>query len=123
MQSGKDPERRDIAVAKNGLLIEYKYCTGCHSCEVACKQEHNLPAGNWGIKVNEILMELPGGRVSVYYIPVVTELCNLCLKRTNEGGIPSCVKHCQAGCMSYGPVSKLAEVMEEKDQTILLSPR
>ena len=21
-----------------GILINYEYCTGCHSCEVACKK-------------------------------------------------------------------------------------
>jgi len=30
---------------RNGLLIEYGYCTGCHACEVACKQEHNYSEG------------------------------------------------------------------------------
>ena len=22
---------------RNGLLIDYEFCTGCHSCEVACR--------------------------------------------------------------------------------------
>ena len=44
-------------MARNGLLIDYEYCTGCHTCEVACKQEHNYPVGKWGIKVNEIVLE------------------------------------------------------------------
>ena len=25
-----------------GILINYDYCTGCHSCEVACKVVHEL---------------------------------------------------------------------------------
>ncbi|RLF04803.1 MAG: oxidoreductase, partial [Thermoprotei archaeon] len=33
---------------KYGLLIDYEYCTGCHTCEVACKQEHNLQPDQWG---------------------------------------------------------------------------
>ena len=33
-----------------GLLIDYHYCTGCLSCEVACQQEHNHPAGKSGIR-------------------------------------------------------------------------
>jgi serine/threonine protein kinase len=27
-------------MARYGLLIDYEYCTGCHSCEVACQMEH-----------------------------------------------------------------------------------
>ena len=34
-----------------GLLIDYEYCTGCYSCEVACKNELKLPHGKWGIKL------------------------------------------------------------------------
>jgi Fe-S-cluster-containing dehydrogenase component len=30
------------------LMINTADCTGCHACEIACKQEHNLPVGlNW----------------------------------------------------------------------------
>lgn len=36
-----------------GLLIDYGYCTGCQSCEVACKEEHGYPVGKWGIRVHD----------------------------------------------------------------------
>ena len=36
-------------MAAYGLLIDYEYCTGCQSCEVACKEEHGIPVGQWGI--------------------------------------------------------------------------
>ena len=29
---------------KYGLLIDYTWCTGCHSCEMACKDYNDLPA-------------------------------------------------------------------------------
>ena len=41
-------------MAKFGLLIDYNYCTGCHSCEMACKWEHGLSQEQFGIKVNMI---------------------------------------------------------------------
>ncbi len=41
-------------MAKHGLLIDYDWCTGCHSCEVACQMEHGLPVGHYGIKVIEL---------------------------------------------------------------------
>ena len=34
-----------------GILVSYDYCTGCHSCEVACKKELGLAKGEFGIKV------------------------------------------------------------------------
>jgi len=33
-----------LAVKQKYLFIDLEYCTGCLACEVACKQEHNLPA-------------------------------------------------------------------------------
>ena len=36
---------------RNGLLIDYEFCTGCQSCEIACKQEHGFSVGTWGIRV------------------------------------------------------------------------
>lgn len=110
-------------MARYGLLIDYDYCTGCHTCEVACKQEHNLPVGKWGIKVNEIILENFDNKVSIYYLPFPTDLCNLCRNRTESGMAPACVKHCQAGCMKYGPVSELAAEMEKKSKMVLFVPR
>lgn len=40
-------------MSRKGLLIDYEYCTGCHSCEVACKQEHGLGAGPRLVRVIE----------------------------------------------------------------------
>ena len=37
----------------HGLLIDYEYCTNCHSCEVACQMHLGLAPEQWGIKVSE----------------------------------------------------------------------
>jgi Fe-S-cluster-containing dehydrogenase component len=109
-------------MAKNGLLIDYEFCTGCHSCEIACKQEHSYPAGKWGIRVNEIITQ-GAEKLRIDYIPFPTEFCDLCAARTARGELPACVKHCQAWCMYYGTLTKLAKVMEEKKRSVLFAPR
>jgi Fe-S-cluster-containing dehydrogenase component len=109
-------------MGRKGLLIDYEYCTGCHTCEIACKQENNYPAGKWGIKVNEIILET-FEKVTVDYIPFPTDLCNLCSKRTASGQLPSCVKHCQAACMTYGEINQLYLEMEKKPKTVLFAPK
>lgn len=38
-----------------GLLIDYQWCTGCHSCEMACRKEHGLPDDEYGIKLTEFI--------------------------------------------------------------------
>lgn len=107
---------------RKALLIDYEYCTGCHSCEVACKQEHNYPVGKGGIHLVEIITELPD-KPRLDYIPFPTAYCDLCLARTNRGEVPSCVKHCQSATMYYGTVAELAQLMEEKPHAVMFTPK
>ena len=109
-------------ISKNGLLIEYNYCTGCHTCEVACQQEHDFPAGKNGIVVTEHVYET-FAKVSVDNIPFPTDLCDLCINRHREGEKPACVKHCQAACMRFGPLQDLVKEMELRPKMVLFAPR
>ena len=101
---------------KNGLLIDNEYCTGCHSCEVACKNEHNLPLGQWGIKIMEMgPWKLMDDKSWEYrFIPVPLKYCDLCEERVSDGEPPSCVLHCLADAIEYGPVDELAKKMDKK---------
>lgn len=40
-------------MGKYALIFKKKDCMGCHACEVACKQEHNLPVGPRLVRVIE----------------------------------------------------------------------
>jgi Fe-S-cluster-containing dehydrogenase component len=107
---------------RNGLLIEYGYCTGCHACEVACKQEHNYSEGMCGIRVDELVTVSPD-KVQVDYVPITTPFCDLCAERTAQGDTPACVKHCQALCMWYGPVNELVKMMADKPRSSIFAPK
>lgn len=96
-----------------GLLIDYKYCTNCHSCEVACQEEKNLPSDLYGIRVFESKpTRKPDAPIddawAWTYLPMPTYLCDLCAERLDAGRKPMCVKHCLAACMEYGPMDELA---------------
>ena len=108
---------------KQGLLIDYEYCTGCHTCEIACSQEYRWPAGMAGMKVMEIVESLPDDKAYLVYLPFPTELCVLCAARTKKGLEPACVQHCMAACIKYGPVEELAKEMTRKQRIALFSPR
>ena len=107
---------------RNGLLIQYEYCTGCHACEVACKQEHSFTDGMVGLRVDELVTKGPD-KVHIDFIPLTTRFCDLCADRIKKGNVPACVKHCQAACMMYGPVAKLAKAMEEQPRSVIFAPR
>lgn len=108
-------------MSKYGLLFDMRYCIGCMSCTVACKQENQYDADTWGIKVTELIYTQPDGKVRVEYAPFPTELCTLCAKRiaSGEDTRPSCVKHCMTQCIEYGKLSDLAPLMEERPRSIL----
>jgi Fe-S-cluster-containing dehydrogenase component len=107
---------------KYGLLIHYDYCTGCHSCEVACQQEHDFMEGKNGIFVTEFEYET-FNKLAIDYLPYPTELCDLCINRHSEGEQPACVKHCQSQCMSFGFINELAKEMQTQPKMVLFAPR
>ncbi len=104
------------------LLVDYKYCSGCHSCEVACKNEHNFGLGVNGIKLLEMEpMKIGDGMVDAWdwiYLPVPTTLCDHCESRLAEGGEPTCVKHCQAFCLEYGTLDEMQARAAELDHKV-----
>lgn len=105
-----------------GLLIDYDYCSNCHTCEVACKKHLGLEKGDFGIKVMQFgPVERGRNDWELTYIPVPTDACNLCAERTAEGRLPTCVHHCQNGVMYYGPLDELSKKLAEKPKQVLFS--
>lgn len=112
--------------AEYGLLIDYEYCSGCQSCEVTCKEEHNYPVGKWGIKVLEEgpwEIEEGSGTFNYNYIATPTDLCDLCADRTETGREPMCVHHCLANVITYGPLDELLEKARSKTKQVLWIPQ
>lgn len=107
---------------KYGILIDYYHCSGCHACEVACKNELDLPTGQYGIK---ILTDGPrknlAGKWEYNNIPLPTELCNLCEDRVQAGKLPTCVHHCPGGIMYYGDLAELTKTLAERPNQVLFS--
>ena len=108
---------------KKALFIDYTWCTGCHSCEMACKVEHNFGEGVYGVKLFEDgPRKLPNGKFEYNYLPVFTSLCDLCAERVEMGKLPTCVHHCQAACMKYGKVEDLAKMAAETPRSWVYVP-
>ncbi len=106
---------------RNALLINYTYCTGCHTCEVACQKEKGLDPEQFGIKLTQIGPDQIEERKWQYeFIPVPTDRCDRCVERTESGKQPSCVKHCQAGCMYAGPLNELVSLITD-DKYVLFT--
>lgn len=107
-----------------GMLIDYQWCSGCHSCEVACKNEKDLSVEDklYGIKLQQIgPVELEDGKFEWNYIPTPTSRCDMCASRIEKWGqrLP-CEIACLGQCMTIGPVDELAEKLKEKGEKAYL---
>lgn len=102
------------------ILIHYRDCFNCHSCEVACQMHNGFKPGQGGVKVNAVgPWEYAEGKWEFDYVPFFTEQCNLCAERTAAGKLPTCVQHCEGSCLEYGELDDLVEKTKGNSKTIL----
>lgn len=157
-------------MSQYSLLCLLDLCTGCRSCEVACKQENSLPVGTNWMQVVQIGPRKAGNKLAMDFVPThcmhcvkppclpacplgaITKrsdgivlvnqelcdgclacleacpfgvmqlnpetgtvgMCTLCAHRIDEGLVPSCVHHCQAKCLKFGEINKLAAIQRTR---------
>jgi len=107
----------------DALFIDYEYCSGCKSCEIACRNEHDFKRGQWGIRVLEDKpWQLDDGSWNWNYIPLPSNLCDLCADKVSRGEEPSCVMHCQAKVIEFGTYDELVAKMADKPKTMIIRP-
>ena len=113
--------------ATNGLLIDYEFCTNCHTCEVACKKVHDLPIGQYGIKTLEYgPVKNINGKWEWTYLPLPTDLCDLCAEHWGTGGDkagqrPLAVQVEESASMYYGTLEELSAKLAEKPNQVLFA--
>lgn len=78
-------------MAKKTIVANSYLCAGCHSCEVACKQINNLPAGVFRIKIEKIAPHYVSNGVLKMKFKIVR--CTHCEK-------PLCVNVCPTGALN-----------------------
>ena len=91
------------------MVVDYKYCTGCHTCEIACRNEKGLALDEWGIKLSEQGPVRIDGKWMWNYVPIPSDACDLCRERIDAGKKPSCEHHCLAQCLQVVPIEHVGE--------------
>ena len=103
-----------------GILIDTEWCSGCHTCEMACQMHNHLPVGQTGVIVQEIgPWQIDENNWQLSYLPAFTKQCDGGATRVSEGKFPPCVQHCQAQCLVYGDVEDLAGQMGAGSKKVL----
>jgi len=111
------------------LIVDTKDCVGCNACEVACKQEHNLPVGPRWIKVYSDTPREIEGKLQLKYIVTHCMHCirppceNICpveaITKREDGivlideelciGCKDCIEACPFGVMQFDEEKGIAQ--------------
>ena len=87
-------------MAHNAIVVNLDLCTGCMSCEVACKQENDVPLGVYWNRVQRIAQGDAYPDFKQYWLPTMCQQCE---------NAP-CVEACPTG----------ASYRDENDNTVLI---
>lgn len=93
-------------MTKLGFYFDAESCIGCHTCQVACKDVHDLPVG---VNYREVRSYCTGEGFSprLYHISLSMPGCNLCSDLRDCGEDPACVVSCPMRCIEFGDVEEL----------------
>ncbi len=106
-------------------------CMGCHSCEVACKMENNLPAGVNRVRVVSTGPRVGNGRLVLDQQRVACQQCanaacvkacpSAAISKTEDGivvvddsctGCGACAEACPYDAIQFHPFSNRAEICD-----------
>ena len=111
------------------LIVNTRDCVGCNACEVACKQEHNLPVGPRWIRVHCDSPRDIEGKTQLRYVvshcmhcsqPSCKDACPVeAIVKREDGivlideelciGCKDCIEGCPLGVMQFDEEKNVAQ--------------
>jgi Fe-S-cluster-containing dehydrogenase component len=93
-------DRKALEPERPGFVVDLRRCIGCHACSVACKTAHEVPLGEFPLRVRW----LPRPDADTYaFLPVFSEtLCHDDAESLEAGLEPACVRACPTDALAFG---------------------
>lgn len=89
-----------------GFYFDAESCIGCHTCQVACKDVHDLPVGV-NYRTVRSFCTGEGATPRMYHVSVSLPGCNLCSDLRECGEEVACVASCPMRCLEFGDIEEL----------------
>ena len=110
------------------LLCDYRYFSGNHAAEIACKEEFELPLNQYGIKEVQVGPFFKGGDPSCgenwewFYIPCPTTIFTKYYGPEGEkaGQRPLACQVEESGTLYYGTLDEMIEKMKKFELPMVL---
>lgn len=94
------------------LLLDLDDCTGCFSCEAACRDKHRYGYEEDWMKVERRDPFLVDGKLRQYHL--VAPVLDKCAACYAEDDNPPCVAGCPALALKIGTLSEMAKLAEDR---------
>ena len=93
-------------MAKFGFYFDAENCVGCRTCQVACKDVHDLPVG---INYRYVRTYLTGEgfKPAGYHISLPLLGCDTCKPIRDGGEDCACVASCPQRVLEFGDIEEL----------------
>ena len=100
---------------KKAFLVKIDRCIGCYACEIACKDENDLPP-----EIRRVMIRIvEAGKLSRFYVPEFSletmdvSGCTLCPQLQVEGRRPACVNNCLTNALDFGDLDEIRNQAEK----------
>ncbi len=90
-------------MTRNAIVVDLNRCIGCYACEIACKQEHDVPLGEYW---NKVYTDGPQGthpHITQYWLPTMCQQCE---------NAP-CIEVCPTGASMRDPDTGIVTINRE----------
>ena len=102
-------------IEPRGIVVDLDLCVGCYACEVACKQENNIPISTAWLKVVPVGPQELNEKLQLDFIPVINYGCTLCKERLGQNLEPRCVENCPTQALKFfKSTTELLEALHSK---------